>query len=177
MEFNENEMASPKPPALEGPDIYHVYLGQVPHGNSHRDNIRHYLTQECAERFSCYDSTPGLSQSENIKTGMNKSRNAVLFITQDSSIRQDEFDCALEKVDLRGPRSVILVLCGVEDEQVPSCLGMLPSFSTDRESYLDGLCVALTRGEFPLQGFINYIVLWSLLYGDVCRVCAWLWGV
>ncbi len=132
-----------QPPVLAGPDIYHVYLGHC--DTPHRDVIRRYLT-ECG--FICYDGNPDLSECE---AGMDSSRNVLLFLTPTSNIHQSEETVlearerqrALEKVDLRGERSVALILCGVESSDIPRRLRTLTSFSTEGDTVSDQTKVAL----------------------------------
>ncbi len=140
-----------KAPDLAGPDSYHVYLGHC--DTPHRDVIRRYLTQR---GFSCYDSNQELAECE---TGMNSSRNVLLFLTPASSTRQGEETplekverrLALEKVGSRGQRSVTLVLCGVDSGSIPRRLFGLTAYSTDTDSYLEGLQLELKKGQSPCQ--------------------------
>ncbi len=141
-----------KPPILAGPDCYHVYLGHC--DTHHRDVVRQFLT---GRGFSCYDGKPELSECE---AGINGSRNVVLFLTPASSTRQSEETdlearerhLALEKVELRGERSVTLVLSEVEDSAIPRRLRSLTSFSTEGDTpqqTLEALQLSLVQGQCP----------------------------
>ncbi len=137
----EVDAETAKPSALEGPESHHVYLGLC--GTSHRDDIKRYLE---SHDLTCHISSP---ECEDIETGINSGRYAVLFLTKDRQtmdLVEVEMRVALEKVDLRGERSVILIR--VEDEIVPSTLNKLPSYSTRDECYLKSLRLALTQGQF-----------------------------
>ncbi len=135
----EVDAETANPPALEGPELHHAYLGLC--GTSHRANIERYLE---SRGLRCYISTP---ECENIEIGITRSRYAVLFLTRDRQtmdLAEVEMRVAREKVDLRGERSVILIQ--VEDEIVPSTLNKLPSYSTHDECYMESLRLALTGG-------------------------------
>ncbi len=132
-------------PTLEGPDSYHVYIGL---GDTEvRKSIRETLE---GKDFTCYENDPGIADSENILIGMDSSRN-VLLLVESSQIEQGmkafEVQTALDRAKARGKGSVILILRGNGQPDVPPELRGFKTLTYGNEYFFQMMFVSLSQGK------------------------------
>ncbi len=132
-------------PTLEGPDSYHVYIGL---GDPEvRRSIRDTLE---SKDFTCYEDDSGIAESDNILTGMGKSRNVLLLVgssQNENNMKALEQHTAVERAKARGKGSVILILCGNGKLQVSSELKEFETLPYGNDRFVEMMFSALAQGN------------------------------
>ncbi len=136
-------------PKLHGPDSYHVYLGSW-NDTECRDRVKIRLKER---GFTLYESDPDLAKCQDIEDGIDSSRNVVLFLTPGQKNSRGQIDLepvehqrALEKVKVRGSGSLVLLLCGLEERDIPYDLRGYKTLSVTSQEFWPLLVGALVEG-------------------------------